>query len=577
MSGVTLLAVQPRADELPALFPSPFDDVAPHALARRCAELVMEELRAGSIAPGVSTQPLYRQEGGKMFGVLVVRDAQGQVGFLKALSGQLERRWHVEGYAPPAFDEAARAAVEVPAEVVVKALTARSEAARKNSALLAARETLAVLDARHAEERAALKKVHAQRKAQRRELRSQPLPAQRGEVGLQGREGGEPRADAPLPGPLPAAQGEGDARRALDEQSRADDRERRAQQQRFREERAVALEKLKPLERHLAALDRLRPLVSLIAMRRIWDSYVLRNFAGEETPLRALFTVDPPSGAGDCAAVKLLVHAQRLGVTPLALAEFWWGAPPPAGARVEGMYFPACKEKCGPILPFLLRGLDVAPRVTWKPRAPQELELETLYEDDWLLVVNKPHGLLSVPARDEAITDSVQARVRQRHPNATPAHRLDLDTSGVLVVAKDADTLRLLMRAFESREVQKEYVAVLDGEVAADEGTVSLPLRVDLEARPRQVVDFVHGKEAVTKWRVQSREPGRTRVQFFPLTGRTHQLRVHSAHHDGLGVAIVGDRLYGHEGARLLLHAHRLSFTHPHTGETLHFTAPVPF
>ncbi|MGV3622870.1 MAG: pseudouridine synthase [Archangium sp.] len=548
---VQWLDPQPARSELPERFPSPFDDVAPSPIAQRCAELVMVELRGGLIAP----QVLYGDAGGKMFGVLVVRDAGGRVGFLKAVSGQVERAWVLEGFVPPAFDVALREAVEPPAEVVVKALTARSEATRKSPELLHAREALRELEVRQREERAALKLVHAGRKKLRRELR-------------------DVATGRLTPNPLhPGGEGA-----SLDDQSRADDRERRALEARFRDEREQLLTKLKPLERHLAALDRLRPLVSREAMRRIWDSYVFTNFANEVTTLRALFpNGDPPSGAGDCAAPKLLVHAQRLGLTPIALAEFWWGAPPPAGARVEGMYFPACREKCAPILPFLTRGLDVAPKQNWKPLAHADDALPVILRDERFLVLDKPTGMLSVPARDETVTDSLLARVRASHPQAMTVHRLDLDTSGLLLVALDEDAYRLLQQQFLERTIHKQYVAVLEGLISADHGEINLPLRVDLDQRPRQLVDFEHGKPALTRWQVLSRDERRTRVAFFPVTGRTHQLRVHAAHRDGLNAPIVGDRLYGQPSARLLLHAEVLKFRHPVTDEEVTVTSPAPF
>lgn len=539
---VRWLDPQPSNTELPQRFPSPFDDVAPHALAQRCADVVMAELKTGWLAPGLSTKSLYGDGGGKMFGVLVVREAQGRVGFLKALSGQFERAWFVEGFVAPVFDVALRDAIEPEAEVVVKRLTAQSEAARNSEPFAAVRRELVELEARQASERAALKVVHAEKKQQRRLIR-------------------ETSADA-----------------SLDNQSRTDDRERRTQEARFRDERSELATRLKPFERRLAALDRLRPLVSRAVMRRIWDSYVFTNFEGATTTLRAMFPDgDPPSGAGDCAAPKLLVEARRLGLTPVALAEFWWGAPPPAGARVEGMYFPSCREKCATVLPFILGGLDVAPRVTWKPLAHADDALPVVHRDPNFLVLNKPAGMLSVPARDEAVTDSLLARVRTSHPQAMTVHRLDLDTSGLLLVALDEDTYRALQLQFLDRTVQKKYVAVLDGELSDDDGTVELPLRVDLDQRPRQIVDREHGKSAITKWRVIAREPGRTRVAFFPITGRTHQLRVHAAHREGLHAPIVGDRLYGQPSERLLLHAEVLTFRHPVTGLEITVTAPAPF
>lgn len=543
---VTWLETQPRRDERPRVFPSPFDDVAPHALAQRCAELLKAELRTGLIAPGFPTSVLTRAEGGKMFGVLVVESAEGRVGFLRAVSGQVERAWKLEGYAPPVFDAEQRVASELPAEVMVKGLTARVELARVEPTLLAARAALAEVDARHAEKRVALKAQHSLRKQERRLAR-------------------EATTDTA-------------ALHALDQLSRKDDHERRSAEAAARDERAAALATLFPLERRLAALERLRRIVSQETMRRIWDSYQLTNFAGETTTLRALFPGgDPPSGAADCAAPKLLATARVAGLRPLALAEFWWGAPPPGGGRVEGMFFPACREKCGPVLPFLLGGLAVATRQTWKPREVDEDELVIVHRDERFLVLNKPAGMLSVPARDETITDSLLARVQRRFPGALAVHRLDLDTSGLLLVALDEDMYRLLQAQFLSREVQKRYVAVLEGDVARNEGTIELPLRVDLDQRPRQLVDFEHGKAATTRFEVLSRGENRTRVAFFPLTGRTHQLRVHAAHQLGLGTPIVGDRLYGKPDSRLMLHAEWLRVRVPSTGAWIEFELPAPF
>ncbi|HEY1088523.1 MAG TPA: RluA family pseudouridine synthase, partial [Archangium sp.] len=365
MRGELITWLEPQPSERPRTFPSPFDDVAPHALAQRCAELVMADLRTGFIAEGISTSVLERAEGGKMFGVLVV-ESQGRVGFLRAISGQLERAWTVEGYVPAAFDAERRVAQELPAEIVVKDFTARVDAERVKPALLEARKALVQLDVELAAQRAELKARHAERKQARKEKR-----------------GGASSTSSDRPDASTLHQ--------LDEESRRDDTERRRFEASARDRRAVALAILQPLERRLAALERLRRLISREAMRRIWDSYQLTNFANEQASLLSLFPAgDPPSGAADCAAPKLLAAARAMKVKPLALAEFWWGAPPPGGGRVAGMYVPACKEKCGPVLPFLLRGLDVAPRQTWKPRAVREDELVVVHEDARFLVLDKP-------------------------------------------------------------------------------------------------------------------------------------------------------------------------------------------
>ncbi|HTL31940.1 MAG TPA: RluA family pseudouridine synthase, partial [Kofleriaceae bacterium] len=316
----------------------------------------------------------------------------------------------------------------------------------------------------------------------------------------------------------------------------------------------------------------------------------LSNARGEVRPMRDLFRSEhtglqdkePPGGAGDCAAPKLLSYAYRHGLVPIALAEQWIGAPPATGGRIDGVFYPACRGKCGPILAHMLGGLDVedAPQFGGGPIAADEPRV--LFEDRWLVIVDKPVGLLSVPGRGGALRDCVTTRLRARYPDATGplvVHRLDLDTSGVLLVAKDLDTYKALQRLFAIREIEKRYVALVDGEVTGERGTIDLPLRGDLDDRPRQIVDPVHGKAAITDWHVLTREGGRTRVALAPRTGRAHQLRVHAA--VGLGAPIVGDRLYGRTEAdplgRLLLHAEAIGFVHPHTGSPIAVTRKTPF
>ncbi|MBL8956824.1 MAG: RluA family pseudouridine synthase [Myxococcaceae bacterium] len=443
-----------------------------------------------------------------MFGVLVLDD--GAV--LHAFSGDasLDGDW-----APHVYDREARAAIEPEADRLVKSLDARLPSLAEHDAAVA----------RLAVERDALREQHRLRRAARH------------------------------------------AGARNDDESRADKRERRDFEARAEAELAA----FAPLVRRRAAVERLRRIVSREAMRRIHDTYVLENALGERVRLRELFeSGEPPWGAAECAAVKLLQHAIRLKKTPVALAEVWWGPPPAGGGRVAGAFYPACKPKCGPVLPFLLRGLDVAPRRAFRS-SPRPFT--TLHEDASLVVVAKPEGLLSVPGKEE--TDSVLTRLRERHPGAMLVHRLDLDTSGVLLAARDFETYRALQARWHA--VEKRYIAWLDGDVRGEHGTLSLPLRVDLEQRPRQLVDFVHGRHAVTDWRVLSRKNGRTRVAFFPRTGRTHQLRVHAAHRDGLGCPIVGDRLYGAEAGRLMLHAEALTFTHPASGARVTFEVAAPF
>lgn len=332
-------------------------------------------------------------------------------------------------------------------------------------------------------------------------------------------------------------------------------------------------------------LDETRTARSRVLMAQIQDSYHFANARRETCSLRSLFApAEPPAGAGDCAAPKLLAHAYGLGLRPLALAEFWWGAPSPTGDRRAGIFYAACRGKCLPILTHMLDGLPADPPPLFGSAAIDLSEPAVVYEDEHLLVVNKPSGLLTVPGRSASLQDCVVSRLRVRYPDATGplvVHRLDLDTSGLLLCAKDLATAKALQRLFSLRQIDKHYVAWLDGNVAADHGHVTLPLRVDVDDRPRNIFDPVFGKPADTEWRVLSREHGRTRVRFTPHTGRSHQLRVHAAHPQGLDAPIVGDRLYGRtapaDDERLQLHAERLAFVHPVSGALLVVEQPAPF
>ncbi|WP_223748424.1 RluA family pseudouridine synthase [Myxococcus sp. XM-1-1-1] len=586
--------------------PSPFDELGPSPLARQAAEVLQRELREGWVAPGVPTPPLEGREGGKMFGVLVVRLSDGRLGFLRAFSGMLAGHWDVEGYVPPLFDRAARASLEPQGEATVKALLARAETMRASPELLTLRAAHAEQSARHAAELAALRERHEVRRKQRHARRAEltgasskrpqqvPSASSRDDGAAPAwvdRPGGTVESPASRPaeshgeGATPEAATQAAALRtslhALDQESRGDKAERRRLETTHASERSSLEPKLLRLERRLRALDRLRHMVSRAVMRRIHDTYVITNARGERRLLRGLYErAQPPSGAADCAAPKLLAYARAHGLRPVALAEFWWGAPPPSGGRVTGAYYAACRDKCGPLLPFMLEGLHVAPPRTFTPPSTTPGALSILFEDRWLVVIAKPHGLLSVPGREASLSDSVLTRLRARHPDATGpllVHRLDLDTSGLLVAALDARTHSALQRQFVHREVHKRYVAWVDGIVTGEEGRIDFPMRVDLDDRPRQIHDPIHGKPAVTEWRVLERRGGRTRVALFPLTGRTHQLRVHAAHPLGLGAPIVGDRLYGRDGERLMLHAESLTLLHPGTGERVTFDCPAPF
>ncbi|HWO17618.1 MAG TPA: RluA family pseudouridine synthase [Kofleriaceae bacterium] len=548
---------EPTAGELPARFPSPFAD-APHPIARRAAEELVAALRGGAAAAGGAD--LDAPGGGKMFGVLVVADAAGRIGYLRAFSGMLGGQWDVPGFAPPAFDAAAREAFWPAGEAGLGVLAEESAALARAAAPL--RAALAGQGARQAAERDELRARHAGRRAERHAARGGKGAASGGE-GAAGGDGGAAAALA----------------HALDQASRADGAERRAQRAAHAAARAAPAAELAALDAARHALDLARAARSRVLLEQLQDTYTLANARGERRSLRALFLPrEPPGGAGDCAGPKLLAAAYRAGLRPIALAEVWWGAPPLAGGRHAGRLYPACRGKCGPILGHMLGGLSAeAPPVFGA--APGASELRVVFEDEWLVVVDKPAGLLTVPGKTGELADCLLARLRARHPDALVAHRLDLDTSGLVVAAKDRETHAALQGLFARREVDKRYDATLERAPREGRGggVIELPLRVDLEDRPRQIVDPVHGRPAITEWRLVERLPGgRARVVFLPRTGRTHQLRVHAAHPLGLDAPIVGDRLYGSGGdggGALMLRAVSLSFVHPARGTRLSLTA----
>jgi tRNA pseudouridine32 synthase/23S rRNA pseudouridine746 synthase len=528
----------PRLGALPAVFASPFDHGEPHPLARRAADELIARVRgrASLDAPG----------GGKMFGVLVVAAPDGRIGYLRGFSGMLDGEWQVPGFVPPLYDRAARDAIWPGGQRQLRDLELALRELAASPAHAAIRAAHAAVVARHAAELAAMRARHRDNRARRRDAR--------------------------------AATSDAAARHALDQASRGDAAERRRLDAAHAGELAALAAELHAIDEARDSLERRRAGESRDLMKQVHDSYLIDNARGERRPLRELFAPgEPPAGAGDCAGPKLLGHAYRTGLRPIALAELWWGAPPLTGGRRAGQFYPSCRGKCGPILPFMLEGLPHAAPPVFGATAIAADEPRVMFEDRWLIVVDKPCGLLSVPGRSGLLVDSVATRLRARHPEAAVAHRLDLDTSGLLVAAKDPATHAALQRAFARREVVKRYAAWLDGIVAGDRGTVELALRVDLDDRPRQIHDPEHGKPAITEWCVIERRDGRTRVTLVPRTGRTHQLRVHAAHLLGIGVPIVGDRLYGRAAARLALHAEALAFVHPHTQQRIELVRPAPF
>ena len=297
----------------------------------------------------------------------------------------------------------------------------------------------------------------------------------------------------------------------------------------------------------------------------IWQDYHSAPRIRSRYPL-------PPGGTGDCCAPKLLQYAYLHHLTPVCMAEFWWGESPKSLIRHHGQFYPACRGKCKPVLTWMLQGLDVDPHTDAADAVYPEPAI--IYEDEAMAVLSKPAGMLSVPGKTD--DDSVAAWAQRRWPGAMLVHRLDMLTSGILLAATTMEVYQQLQQQFADRTVKKKYLAVVEGSPAKEHGIIDLPLASDPMNRPLQVVDPENGKRAITEYRVL--QAGQhSLLALWPHTGRTHQLRMHCAHPEGLGCPIVGDELYGRKADRLYLQAQAISFVHPTTGKRMHFELPYPF
>jgi len=528
--------------------PSPFRDT-PHPVAALAARALMAQLeRVRGASPWSS---LLEPGGGKMFGVLVVRSPSGELGFIKSFSGMMFGGWHVTGFAPPIFSVEKRSMFE-PA------------GARKIGVLTA------VVAERQKQLDEVLRQLNAwrQKSPARRQGPRQAWPEQ-----ASGSHHAAPSNErASQAGPFSDKRGPPDRQRAH--------AERVLKRARAREREALG-QAIKRCRLRLRAAKRLRAYRSRRLMDRIFETYEVRTAAGEAGYIPPLFAPhEPPSGVGDCAAPKLFARAFAQGLKPVALAEFWWGAPPPGGGRREGAFYGACVAKCRPLLGFMLQGLNVEPAPPFEP-GPVMGAWRVRYEDGALVVVEKPAGLLCVPGRGATNQECLQSRVAallgQPGEEIRVAHRLDLDTSGLVIAARTRDALVGLHKQFSRGLVEKLYVADVSEPLLQGEGDIRLPLCGDPLDRPRQIVDRVRGKSAHTHWRVCARQGAHTRLELVPVTGRTHQLRVHCAHQDGLDAPLVGDRLYGQAADRLHLHASRVAFAHPLSGRKMVFESEVPF
>ena len=528
-------------EEWPVRFTFPFH-YTPHPLSVEAVGLVQEYLRSCS-------EWQDELDRGKMFGVLVVVSPEGETGFLAAFSGLLDGKNLYPYFVPPVYDLLKPDGFFRIEEEHITSINAEIDRLEHSDALRNAKIALEQDTSLSLQAYADAKRRHKQAKAERDERRSQTSDK------------------VVLEELVKESQFEKAELRRLKQSWNNRLAERREAVDAFR----LRIDQLKAERKHRSAL----------LQQQLFEQFVIRNARGEEKDLSSLFLevtgAIPPAGAGECAAPKLLQYAYVCGFRPLAMAEFWWGASPKTELRRHGCYYPSCKSKCEPILGFMLQGLDVEDNPLLADSF-SKIELPVVYEDEWLLVVDKPAGMLSVPGKSGA--DSVCDRMRLYLPDATGplvVHRLDMATSGLLVVAKDKRTHQNLQAQFKNRTVKKRYIALLDGILAQEEGTISLPMRPDPYDRPRQVVDEQLGKPAVTHFHVVGIEGNYTRIAFYPETGRTHQLRVHAAHPSGLDLPIRGDELYGSSSDRLYLHAESISFIHPATGVAVTVERKAPF
>ncbi len=498
---------------------------------------------------------------GKMYGVLLAESSTGKRLVLKAFSGLLNGKSELEGWVPPIEG---REKVAIEESITLSKLTTIKQELIELSEIPERRE-YEQQSQEYAAQLQALRDRHQVSKQERQVKRSQLLASLTGkelEIAL----------------------------KDLDRESQQEKMVRRD----FRRDRDQVLLPLREIitlaDSKMQILKRQRRELSRTLQAQMHRAYVLTNFAGETRSLRELITEGAmPTGMGDCCAPKLLHYAATHDLIPLAMAEFWWGNPSPDGYKNQGEFYGACVERCQPLMGFLLSGRR-SPPASFKGGANQvplfkgDLggSLPIIYEDECLIVIAKPPELLSIPGRYLDTQDSVLSRLRQSFGTDAPiypVHRLDRQTSGILLFARDLEALRSLSAQFQKREIHKIYEALLSGKIECEQGAIDLPLWGNPENRPYQQVDVHRGKPSVTEFRLLEQIGNYARIEFIPLTGRTHQLRVHSADSQGLGVPILGDRLYGCHAAtsRLHLHARELTFKHPRSHEYIHLQIPVPF
>lgn len=519
---------------LPVAFTFPFH-YTPHKLTILAADEVQAYLRS-------RTDWEEELHAGKMFGVLVVRTSNGQIGYLAAFSGNLAGSNLHDFFVPPIYDLLQPDGFFRIEEANISAINMQIKKMEESMEYQSARTTLAETTSMAEQQLSKAKHALKEAKAEREKKRVQEVD----ETEL----------------------------KRMERESQFQKAEYKRMERRMKDEINVYTEKLQTIEKTIDQLKQERRKRSARLQQQLFEQFHILNAKGEIKDLCEIFKdtpqKTPPAGAGECALPKLLQFAYLHRLEPLAMGEFWWGMSPKDEIRHEGHFYPSCKSKCEPILKHMLIGLKVE-KNPLAENIHKDTPLEIIYEDEWIVVINKPASMLSVPGKDNL--DSVSQRLHRLYPHATGpliVHRLDMATSGLMLAAKDKNIHQQLQALFETRKIKKRYTAILEGNVPDNEGKITLPLCPDINDRPRQRVDYEYGKPAVTLYKVLEKTPDETLVSFYPQTGRTHQLRVHAAHNQGLNCPIKGDELYGKKSDRLYLHATELSFIHPVTGKKMH-------
>jgi tRNA pseudouridine32 synthase/23S rRNA pseudouridine746 synthase len=535
---------------LPERFTFPFYyDI--HPMAKHAVDLLQHRLKSESFGHDFGLDRKERLGAiGKMFGVLVVQDNSGNLGYLAAFSGKLGNSNHHFGFVPPVFDILDAQGFFRREEVEIHELTIQLEQLEGSNELDKLKGAFQVFQVEWEQRIDEVKLKQKESKTIRDIKRSEALVQDSENIEV--------------------------LESLLREESMHESRALKALKKQAQKELFARSEQLRLFKQEIEQLKAKRAAHSAEVQQRIFERYTFLNALGQTQNVLNLFAESPPAGAGECAAPKLLQYAYLHELKPVCMAEFWWGMSPDSEVRMHGNFYPSCKSKCEPILGHMLQGLDVDPNPIAAIHPAKELEI--IYEDDWIVAINKSPEYLSVPGKNPQ--PNCLEDLKKRYPEADGpvlVHRLDMSTSGIMLAAKTKLMHQRLQRQFVLRKVQKQYIAVLAGITTQGEGEIKLPLRVDLEDRPRQLVCYEHGSYAHTTYEVLEVANGETRIRLLPKTGRTHQLRVHAAHHLGLNCPIKGDDLYGQKADRLHLHAAKLGFYHPHSNEWMEINCQPTF